>query len=532
METILAIPSGQVIRLRRFISDLPGYWLILILGLLSATILLWGLGSASLYNWDEAIFAQVSKEILQTGDWITMHYEYKTWIYRSPLLMWIMALFYKLFGVTEFWSRAPSAFSGVGLVIITHLIGKSVYDKYTGFLAAVILLTSNQFVHSSRSGMTDVMLTFFIFLAIYAYLRLEEGNQAWWYLIWGSCALAVMTKTTAAFVSPAAITLALLLKGRLMAAIRSRQFWLGVLIAVAILAPWHIAMLIKHGHRFINDYFIFNTIGHMNAAVDGLTGGRFFYIERLQTEFHPWYYLLPFALALCVHENIVGQSRSRILLLVIVLVFGLYTLARTKLPWYIVPLYPPFAILTASLITRAFRCYKSVSFSAVVVATAVVALAASRSMALMLGGVMACVFLLSLLMKRFAYELTAVVMCGFCVGVGLHEVRQLYVSGDAPDAKVARLAHNADPGDREPLILYPTGRPGPTPRLWRPVFLFYSDRPIQEAYSLDDLAAFTGDHETKRIVLVKDEIESLPRSYEISIVADDDPFVYATIKLN
>src|SRR5262249_52381202 len=158
-------------------------WPILALCVLAALLLLWRLDQGSLSDWDEAVYAQAAKEMVQGEDWLTLHYGYKVWMDEPPLLVWLTAIFFQLFGVNEFWSRAASGFSGVGLIIVTYLVGKLVYDKWVGFFAALILLTSYHFTRYSRAGMTDIMLTLFTFLAIYAYLRLEKGSQNWRYII-------------------------------------------------------------------------------------------------------------------------------------------------------------------------------------------------------------------------------------------------------------------------------------------------------------------------------------------------------------
>src|SRR5215210_3359563 len=116
----------------------PILWLLLI----AIFALLWKLGAGSLTAWDEAIYAQVSKEIVKGGDWLTLHWEYTPWFEKPPLLMWVTALFYRLFGVSEFWARLPSALSGIALIGVTYVIGKLTYGKRVGLLAAVILLTS------------------------------------------------------------------------------------------------------------------------------------------------------------------------------------------------------------------------------------------------------------------------------------------------------------------------------------------------------------------------------------------------------
>src|SRR5919107_2084971 len=87
----------------------------------AAFALLWKLGASSLAAWDEAIYAQVSKEMARGGDWLTPHWAHQPWFEKPPLLIWTTAILFKLFGVSEFWARAASALSGVALVVVTYL---------------------------------------------------------------------------------------------------------------------------------------------------------------------------------------------------------------------------------------------------------------------------------------------------------------------------------------------------------------------------------------------------------------------------
>ncbi|MGB3693923.1 MAG: glycosyltransferase family 39 protein [Spirulinaceae cyanobacterium] len=226
------------------------HWQIPVLLVLSAIVLLWKLGQGSLKDWDEAIYAQIAKEIVQSGDWLTLHWGYYPWFHKPPLFMWVTALFYRLFEVNEFWARAASAFSGISLVILTYLLGKLVYDKTAGFFAAIVLLTSYRFVGYSRFGTTDMMLALFVYLAVYAYLKLKDEQPKWWYLVWVACGLAFMTKGIASLVAPITIFLALLLEKKLISTIKTKHFWQGFILASILVLPWHLAVYFQHGQVF------------------------------------------------------------------------------------------------------------------------------------------------------------------------------------------------------------------------------------------------------------------------------------------
>ncbi len=460
---------------------------------------MWGLGNRPLANWDEAIYAQISKEILQSGDWFTLHWESQLWFEKPPLYIWITAILFHLFGVSEFWARAASALSGAGLLAFTYLIGKFISSEWVGLLAALILLTSFQFAQSSRLATTDMMMLMFIYSAIYFYLRLRDGNQRWWYLISISCALAFMVKGFASFVAPAAIALALPLDKRFTATIRSRHFWLSCLFALALIAPWHIGMYLLHGNDFIDEYVRYHVITRTLTPIEGHTEDYWFYFRQVIEKFKPWWILTPLAIAFHARENIKGRSSSWILLVVGILVFGVYTVAQTKLPWYIAPLYPALTILIASMIVRAYKLNRTVK---------------------------PCVILLCAISLLFAAS----------------KLRPLYYETDTLDTpvkKLALLARRTDANDLEPLILFSKDC-----TFDRHAVLFYSERrilqatlsnqiddklPRQRYADYKDLAEVTNSS-TQKILLNKRDIETLLADYEINVVAEADFLAYATIK--
>ena len=462
---------------------------------------LWKLGAGSLAAWDEAIYAQVSKEIAQSGYWLTLHWEYQPWFEKPPLFMWITAFFYRLFGVSEFWARLPSALSGIALVGVTYLIGKLTSGKRVGFLAALILLTCYHFLSFSRFGTMDVMLTLFTYLALYAYLRLNNENQKWWYLVWSSCALALMVKGAGGLIAPAAIVLALAFDKRFGAAIRSKHFWQGVLLALLIVAPWHILMYVWYGRAFIDEYFGYHVIARSTRTLEGHASGYFYYVGRLVDGFFPWCLLVPFAVISIIRRNYKDQSRAWVLLLLSALVFGLYTVIPTRRPWYIVPLYPALAILIAVFIGTLYQKYQS----------------------------------------RPVYRRIVIAACAVLIIVGgLYSFVSLYLNQkpEEPVAKLSRVAQSTSPDDKDSLVLLSGVEP-----IYSQIPLFYSNRPIQQTYTssepvsedakryvnYENLARVTL-ASTKRLILRKEDIPHLSVDYDIHVLAEDDSLAYATIK--
>lgn len=510
------------------ISYEPEMVAILPLGVLcgaAAVLLFWRLGERSLADWDEAIYAQIAKEIVRSGEWLTLHWGYTPFFEKPPLLMWSTAVFFHLFGVNEFWARAASALSGIAVVALVYLIGRRVYDWTVGFFGGAILLSSSQFVASARFGTTDVMLTMWILLAVYSYLRVREGTPTWWYAVWIPCALAVMTKSAAGLVAPMVIGAALLLDGRLHSAIRSPRFWGGIGIAVSIVLGWHATMYLLHGQRFVEVYFGRHLLERATSSLEGHVGGRDFYLDRLRTDFFPWFYLLPFAVALSVQESIAMRRQPRIILLLVVLVFGLYTLVGTKIHWYIVPMYPALALLVARTATEALRDVRSFSFAGLIVASTSLALLAPRLLVLLFGVIVVGALMLGLLVpRRRAFQGLAVGLLAFFTATGAHTIRPLFRGGFTPVARLAQIAGNVRASEREPLLVYHG-----VERLYKPTPLFYSNRPIEVAWTAADLRTLTLPYASRGILLARKDMPDLAPLYRIHVLHEADALVHAMI---
>src|SRR5947209_18884500 len=118
--------------------------------LLACVVLLPLLGYKPLTNWDEGIYAEVSREMLSLGP-LVPHWNYQPWFEKPPLMLWITAAFFKMFGVTEFWARAGSALSGVGTVALVHA-WLARRDILAAWLSSFILLSTFGFLHVCRVG--------------------------------------------------------------------------------------------------------------------------------------------------------------------------------------------------------------------------------------------------------------------------------------------------------------------------------------------------------------------------------------------
>jgi hypothetical protein len=235
---------------------------------------------------------------------------------------------------------------------------------------------------------------------------------------------------------------------------------------------------------------------------------------------------MAFALALNIRENLIAKSPSRILLILIIMVFGVFSIANSRLPRYIFPIYPALAIIIAYMFMNAFRSYKTVAFIGLVLATFVVALIAPVYIILVFSLIGILIILSSLKVSMPVYKLIIIVLCALYIAVGANTFRPLYIGGQSPVAKLARIAGSTKQFNQKPLISHQSREPLPN----EPSVLFYSNRPIEFAHSSNELVVFTNDYQIKDIILLKEDMESLSKEYEINILAEVTPYVYATIK--
>ncbi|MCI0396865.1 MAG: glycosyltransferase family 39 protein [Chloroflexi bacterium] len=515
MEETLVFPY-QRLRLR-----LATHWPLLAVCGLAALALFWRLGQGTLRDFDEAIYAEVSKEMIQSGDWLTPHWGYKPHLHKPPLLYWLTAILFQLFGVNELWARATSALSGILLIAVVFLIAWRLFGQPAAILASIILLTSQQFLTLARDGVFDILMNLFIYLAVYAYVRLREGNQRWWYLVGIAFALAFMTKSAGALVAPATIFLALLFDRQLTATFQSRQFRQAVLLAVVLLVPWHIVVYLKHSELFVEQYIFFNVVTRATTNVAVQPRAYDFYITALRFYFFPWFYLSPFALAL--PKNVKGERPSRVLLILVVLVFTVFTAAQSKIPWYIFSLYPALAILVAHVVVQAiWQEHLLARAGLALVAAAVALFAAPPVLAFTLVPVVLLGTLHRVIGRKANLRLEMVVLLAFLLATAVVRLRPLYDRPAEPASLLARLAASPDPAGRELLLVYG--------RLYQPAALFYSGRPVERAPTPERLAELVPPGAVRGLIIAREEMEELTADYEMEAQASVDTFVYVLIQ--
>ncbi|MEO0759366.1 MAG: glycosyltransferase family 39 protein [Cyanobacteria bacterium J06648_16] len=500
--------------------------------LVALTVLFTNLHVRTLNNWDEAIYAQIAKEVVHSGNWLTLHWGYIPWFHKPPLFMWLTAIGYNLFGVSEFSARAVSALAGTGIASLVYLIGRRIYSSQAALLAVVVLLTQYGFVHYARFGTTDITLTFFVVLSLYAYLRATPTQPSWWRLWWVAFACGFMTKGVASLVIPAAAFFALLISGSLVKTLRLSSFWQGAMIAALIVLPWHVGVVFLHGQAFIDQYFLYHVVARSTGSIEGHQGGVDFYFAELLKNFFPWVWLLPAAVGVQLHQYFIADDAKKegsILLVLCAIILGGYTIAGTKLPWYIVPCYPILSLWVGELLSRTFR-RSAIGFWSLLAAAAVVCVLTPQRVVFLSSSAKTIIPLLGLVIVAIGVacwhwrvldrRILVGLLCGLLLLSGVREIRGLYKGHPDPVASLAQSAQNAVNPNNPPLAVVSLSE-----RIYVPTALFYSNRPIYWVRSVADLASFSG----REAILAEADLDVLSDHYRFQTIARDQNLIYAKI---
>lgn len=315
---------------------------------LSSFVLFWRLGATPLTNWDEGIHAEVTREMYRDGAWISMSYRDVLYTAKPPLRFWMTAALFPLFGEREFTIRFWSAVAGVATaLLLTYWIWQMSSSMRLGFLAGA-LFTLGRFTlfHAFRTGETDGLFALFFTAAMYCYW--QSRTRPRWFLWFGACVgLAVMTKSFAGLL-PVIVAAIDLTVSKKWSSIGLSKVLSAAGIAAAIVLPWHVVEILRHGAAFWNQYFGFHILERTSEVLYANRVSWFWYAEVLFKRTYPFSVFIPLAALAAVRR--IWKERNefdRLLVIWIGVVFILFSFVQTKFDWYILPLYPALAMLLA-----------------------------------------------------------------------------------------------------------------------------------------------------------------------------------------
>jgi 4-amino-4-deoxy-L-arabinose transferase-like glycosyltransferase len=345
----------------RPISDRSCHYPLLLL--VTAGLCFCNLGTPSLWDIDEGHNAEAAREMLMADNWVVPTFNFQLRSDKPALLYWLQILAYRLCGVGEFAARLPSALAALVTVLITYELGRRLFDRATGFLAGLILASTVMFCAAAHFANPDALLcalttlTLLIFWSAY-----RRGSRGWFVPVGMTAGLAVLAKGPVGIVLPATVTgLFLLWEGQLRR-LWDRRLVLGILAFLAVAAPWYAWVGLETRMEFLRDFIGKHNLGRFRDTMEGHRGPLYYYAGWLLVGFAPWsVFFGPALWAACrrsasaePESEKVDQARSalRFLACWIGVYFLFFSASATKLPNYILPLYPPMAVFIGRFLNR------------------------------------------------------------------------------------------------------------------------------------------------------------------------------------
>ena len=333
--------------------------------MLAGLTFLVGLGAPAITDSDEAFYAEAAREMVESGDWLTPHYNYEPRFQKPVLYYWFTAATVAVTGATEWSARLWAALSGVGLVFVTAALARRWYDDDTALLAGAVVATSFGYVALGRMALPDLPLALSVTATVAACLvaigERVPRPRLWLVAAAVSAALGFLTKGPLAIVLPAAVLFPIMLIERRASRLRLSDVVVAIAVFAAVALPWYLAMWWRHGNTYLEGFFVGDNLERF--ATDRFNEARpwWYYGPVIVGGVVPWapYLLLGVGAAarLLTGRGGVGSVETRLLLWV-ALPAAIFTASIGKQPRYVLPLLPPIAILIAHGIvdrTRARR---------------------------------------------------------------------------------------------------------------------------------------------------------------------------------
>ncbi|MBW4422923.1 MAG: glycosyltransferase family 39 protein [Nostoc desertorum CM1-VF14] len=364
----------------------------------------WNLGNTGLIDETEPLFAEASRQMFVTGDWITPFFNGDTRFDKPALIYWCQAIAYAIIGVNEWAVRLPSAIAAFALVCLAFYtvqwylgkqdeleqISRPTRRYKTSFIAAALMALNGETIIWARIGVSDMLLTGCIASALLCFFlgyagkgvesrkqgagSKEQGENSsplppapcpsassapfpnkWYIACYVLIAGAILTKGPVGIVLPGLIVAAFLLYvGKLREVLREMRLLVGILIILGLSVPWYALVIWRNGWNYINAFFGYHNLERFTEVVNGHSAPWYFYFLVVLLGFAPYSVYLPISIVrLKFWQRSHWRSLERFQQFGLFAwfwfasIFGFFSIAVTKLPSYVLPLMPAAAILVA-----------------------------------------------------------------------------------------------------------------------------------------------------------------------------------------
>lgn len=302
---------------------------------------------------DEGRYAEIPREMIVSGDWVTPRLNDLKYFEKPPLQYWATATAYTVFGEHQWTSRLWPALTGFCGLLLVWFAGTRLFGRKAGQYATLILGSSLLYVAIGHINTLDMGVTFFLTLGIVGLLLGQQAEadtrtrRNWLYCAWAALGLAVLSKGLIGLVLPAAALVIYSVLQRDLTPWKRLNLVTGLLMFLLVTAPWFI-LVMKANPEFFERFFIYEHYTRFSTKDLG--------------RYQPWYYFIPILLAGMLPWTIlmfdtllrtwkgsayIGKAFNpeRFLLIWVVFIYAFFSVSGSKLPSYLLPIFPALALL-------------------------------------------------------------------------------------------------------------------------------------------------------------------------------------------
>jgi 4-amino-4-deoxy-L-arabinose transferase-like glycosyltransferase len=300
---------------------------------------------------DEGRYSEIPREMYVTGDWLTPRLNGIKYFEKPPLQYWATAAAYEAFGEHEWTVRLWPALTGFAAVLLIGVAGAAVFGATAGLYSSVVLASSMGYMFVAHIATLDMGFTLFMAVAMCGFLlglsahTPERLRPRWIYAAWAGMALAVLSKGLAGVVLPLFVVALYMLAERDFGILKRLRPLSGGLLFLAITAPWFVAVSLANP-EFPSFFFIHEHFARFLTRVHKRTAPWWYFAPILALGILPWLLSLLQAFYSGLRRTASDRFReSRFLAIWAVAIFLFFSASSSKLPSYILPIFPALALI-------------------------------------------------------------------------------------------------------------------------------------------------------------------------------------------
>ncbi|MEL7359378.1 MAG: glycosyltransferase family 39 protein [Cyanobacteria bacterium J06634_6] len=345
-------PSERLLSSKAFSPDAK--WILL---LTVAAIALWliGLGNMPLRDWDEGYYSVVARELTQTHHWLYPTRFGAPYFPKPPFGYWLGSMGYWLFGeVNEFTTRFPMAIAtALGVPLLYSVVRELSPRRREAILTAGVYMTMLSVVRLGRLHMFDGYINTLLILWMLCLLKAKTSRP--WAVGMGFCLAGIALSKGILAIALGGVLLIFVIADRRWSLLQNPYTWLGLAIGIGLTVGWNVLQILQYGNLFIQEHLGLNNLDRISKTLEGHDGPPWYYLLVMIKGTVPWVLFWPGGLWLAWRSP--GSSLGRLILSGNILFLVMASAMGTKLPWYIMPIYPFMAMAIGWQVSRPVKEY-------------------------------------------------------------------------------------------------------------------------------------------------------------------------------